>query len=198
MKYWALFILLFVTSLSFGQSRYYRVEAMGGASVASMPDSVLFDRANYFHFGINNYFEIGKKLNLNASILFSRKGTKKVNPTFLYQYNNLELDLFHKLRLADDLHLKLGFGSSYLLNAQRVVLDGGQSSGTQRLNIANAETINMYYEIGVITKLQDKLGAYVSWQRNIEFTHESVLLQEFRFGLTYQITDVRWLKESEQ
>lgn len=198
MRYLLVIVLCLITYLSFGQARYYRVEAMGGASVASMPDSTLFERANYFHFGVNNYFEIGKKFNLNASVLFSRKGTKRVNPTFFYQYNTLELDLFHKLKLAEDLHLKLGMGSTYLLNAQRVILDGGQDSGTQRFAISSAETINMYYEFGIMTKVQNNLGAYVSWQRNLRFSHESVLLQEFRFGFTYLISDVRWLKESDQ
>jgi hypothetical protein len=39
MKLLILIGLLSCSSLLFGQSRYYRVEGIGGLSVASMPDS---------------------------------------------------------------------------------------------------------------------------------------------------------------
>lgn len=194
----AVLIILLVSSFSitFSQSRYYRIQGMGGLSVASMPDSTLFDRANYFHFGLNNYFEVGEKFNLNASVLFSRKGTRRVSPLIMYQYNMIELDLFHQLEFVEDLALKLGGGVSYLLNAQRAGLNGSSTSGTSRELIFTNETLNLYYELGLISKLQDQLSVYFSWQRNVLFTHKTPLLQEFRFGFTYDIADVRWLKNN--
>ncbi len=198
MKLLILIGLLSCSSLLFGQSRYYRVEGIGGLSVASMPDSTLYESANYFHFGVNNYFQIGDKFNLNASVLFARKGTKRVNPVQKYQYNNLELDLFHQLRIAEGLTLKLGLATSYLLNAQEVTLDGSQAKGVQRRTLDNQERMNLYYEFGLMSELQNNLGIYFSWQRNIQFNHEAVLLQGFRFGLTYKINDIRWLKNTEE
>lgn len=197
MKLLILTFILTCSSLLLGQSRYYRVEGIGGLCVASMPDSILFESANYFHFGVNNYFQMGDRFNLNACVLFSRKGTKRINPVQKYQYNNLELDLFHQLKIADGLTLKLGLATSYLLNAQKVVLDGSQSKGVQRRTIDDQERMNLYYEFGLMSELQNNVGIYFSWQRNIQFNHETVLLQDFRFGLTYKINDIRWLKNTE-
>jgi len=155
----------------------YRYGMAGGVTVSGFTrDSVGYSKnaMPYGGFYINLGFTPNAGVSLSA--LYTIKGTLMNSPYVRYRYHYISPELTLRYRVIDFLQVEAGYRYPVSIISQKVILNGGQASGSERLDIPGKGNYGQFLVGGVMMfgNNTDLTFRYGIQNRDIPFSHYQI------------------------